>query len=119
MKEASEMISKMKGGAGGKEFQDMMKGMMKSMGSSGKGMFDMNKMNEMMGQSAQKDRMRAKLEQKKFTLETKSANEFVFKLPEDGIQEMRLRMLCKRIEKKLSASKSYLEVLTGESKMQY
>ena len=100
MKEASEMMSKMKGGAGGKEFQDMMKGMMKSMGGGGKGMFDMNKMNAMMGQSAQKDKMRAKMEQRKqaqadaqaqsqtnYTLEAKSPNEFVFKLKEEGVQE--------------------------------
>lgn len=94
MKEASEMMSKMKGGAGGKEFQDMMKNMMKTMGG-GKGMFDMNKMNAMMGQNATKDRMRAKMEQRKteaqkqanYTLESKAPNEFVFKLPDEGVQE--------------------------------
>jgi hypothetical protein len=92
MKEASEMMSKMKGGAGGKEFQDMMKNMMKSMGGSmGKGMFDMNRMSSMMGKSAQKDRMRTKLEKRQqsanYTLEAKAPNEFVFKLPEEGVQE--------------------------------
>jgi hypothetical protein len=92
MKEASEMMSKMKGGAGGKEFQDMMKNMMKSMGGSmGKGMFDMNRMSAMMGKSAQKDRMRTKLEKRQqsanYTLEAKAPNEFVFKLPEEGVQE--------------------------------
>lgn len=92
MKEASEMMSKMKGGAGGKDFQNMMKNMMKSMGgSTGKGMFDMNRMSAMMGQNAQKDRMRTKLEQRQqaanFTLEAKAPNEFVFKLPEEGVQE--------------------------------
>ena len=93
MKEASEMMSKMKGGAGGKDFQNMMKNMMKTMGGSmGKGMFDMNKMTAMMGQNAQKDRMRTKLEQRQqaanFTLEAKAHNEFVFKLPEEeGVQE--------------------------------
>lgn len=99
MKEAGEMMSKMKGmgGGEGKEFQDMMKTMMKSMGGGGKdkGMFDMNKMASMMGQNAQKDKMRSKLEQRKaeaeaqknYTLEAKSSNEFVFKLPEDGVQE--------------------------------
>ena len=92
MKEASSMMSKMKGGAGGKEFQDMMKNMMKSMGGSmGKGMFDMNRMSSMMGQSATKDRMRTKLEERQkaanYTLEAKAPNEFVFKLPEDGVQE--------------------------------
>ena len=99
MKEASEMMSKMKGGAGGKEFQDMMKTMMKTMGGSGgKGMFDMNRMTSMMGQNSQKDRMRTKLEQRQqaqaqaqaqmnYTLEAKAPNEFVFKLPEEGVQE--------------------------------
>ena len=92
MKEASDMMSKMKGGAGGKDFQNMMKNMMKSMGgSAGKGMFDMNRMSSMMGQNAQKDRMRTKLEQRQqaanFTLEAKAPNEFVFKLPEEGVQE--------------------------------
>lgn len=99
MKEASEMMSKMKGGAGGKEFQEMMKNMMKSMGGGGKGMFDMNKLNTMMGQSATKDRMRTKMEQRKaqaqaqaqaqanYTLESKAPNEFVFKLPDGGVQE--------------------------------
>lgn len=94
MKEAGEMMSKMKGGAGGKEFQDMMKNMMKTMGG-GKGMFDMNKMSSMMGQSATKDRMRAKMEERKaqtqtqtnYTLESKAPNEFVFKLPDEGVQE--------------------------------
>lgn len=92
MKEASEMMSKMKGGAGGKDFQNMMKNMMKSMGgSAGKGMFDMNRMSAMMEQNAQKDRMRTKLEKRQqsanFTLEAKAPNEFVFKLPEEGVQE--------------------------------
>jgi hypothetical protein len=92
MKEASSMMSNMKGGAGGKEFQDMMKNMMKSMGGSmGKGMFDMNRMSSMMGKSATKDRMRTKLEERQkaanYTLEAKAPNEFVFKLPEEGLQE--------------------------------
>jgi hypothetical protein len=66
--------------------------MMKSMGGSmGKGLFDMNRMSTMMGQNATKDRMRTKLEQRQqaanFTLEAKAPNEFVFKLPEEGVQE--------------------------------
>jgi hypothetical protein len=92
MKEAGEMMKKMKGMGNGKEFQDMMKNMMKGMGG-GKGTFDMNKMNSMMGQNAAKERMRAKMEQRKtaaatnYTLEAKAPNEFVFKVTEDGIQE--------------------------------
>jgi hypothetical protein len=81
----------------------MMKNMMKSMGGSagagGKGsQFDMNKMNAMMNQNSHKERMRTKLEQRKaqaqaqaqkvnYTLEAKSANEFVFKLPDEEVQE--------------------------------
>jgi hypothetical protein len=92
MKEAGEMMSKMKGMGNGKEFQDMMKNMMKGMGG-GKGTFDMNKMNSMMEQNAAKERMRAKMEQRKtaaaanYTLEAKAPNEFVFKVSEDGVQE--------------------------------
>jgi hypothetical protein len=88
MKEAGEMMTKMKGMGNGKEFQDMMKGMMKGMG--GKGAFDMNKMNSMMGQNATKERMRAKMEQRKaanYTLEPTAPNEFIFKMPEEGLQE--------------------------------
>jgi hypothetical protein len=92
MKEAGEMMKKMKDMGNGKDFQDMMKNMMKGMGG-GKGTFDMNKMNSMMGQNAAKERMRAKMEQRKtaaaanYTLEAKAPNEFVFKVSEDGVQE--------------------------------
>ena len=99
MKEAGDLMSKMKGmGGNNKEFQNMMKTMMKGMGGMGgaKGQFDMNRMTAMMGQSAHKDKMRSKLEQRRaaaaaktnFTLEATSApNEFVFKLPDEGVQE--------------------------------
>lgn len=118
MKEAGDLMSKMKGmGGNNKDLQNMMKTMMKSMGGAamgaagglsggGKGMFDMNRMTAMMGQSAQKDKMRSKLEQRKasaaaasaaasaaaaaanYTLEATSApNEFVFKMPDEGVQE--------------------------------
>ena len=103
MKEAGDLMSKMKGmGGSNKEFQNMMKTMMKGMGGMGgaKGQFDMNRMTAMMGQSAHKDKLRSKLEQRRaaataaaaaktnFTLEATSApNEFVFKLPDEGVQE--------------------------------
>jgi hypothetical protein len=114
MKEASEMMSKMKGGAGGKDFQNMMKNMMKTMGGSmGKGMFDMNKMTAMMGQNAQKDRMRTKLEQRQqaanFTLEAKAPNEFVFKLPEEeGVQE-KSKAIAKQVKQAPAVSDDWLE----------
>ena len=103
MKEAGEMMSKMKGMGNGKEFQSMMQNMMKSMGGGGKGKFDMGKMTAMMGQSAQKDKMRTKLEQRKaaaaaaekerqesqknYVIEPTGAGEFVFKIPDEGGQE--------------------------------
>jgi len=101
MKEAADMMSKMKGMGNGKEFGDIMKNMMKSMGPAfAGGKMDMNKMNAMMNKTTFKDKMRSKLEQRKaqataqaqaqsnFVLE-QSANpkEFIFKIPDEGPQE--------------------------------
>ena len=91
MKEAGDLLSKMKGMGNGKEFQDMMKNMMKNMspmmgsmmGKNAK--MDMNKVNKEVAKNTHKERMLKKLEQKRaqtssFTLEQKDApNEFVFK----------------------------------------
>jgi hypothetical protein len=97
MKEAGDLMSKMKGmGGNGKEFQNMMQNMMKTMGpmmgaaGGGKGAkMDMSKLNAMMGQNAMKERMRAKLEERKnYVLEkSQKSNEFTFKVPEEGPQE--------------------------------
>lgn len=38
---------------------------------------------------------------------------------EDGIQEMRLRLKLKAMEKEMSAIRSHLEVLQGEARNQY
>jgi hypothetical protein len=100
MKEVSEMMTKMKGSGNGKEFESMMKGMMKNMGLGGANL-NMSKMNAMMSQQSHKDKMRAKLAQRQqekdaleaqkranVILESKAPNEFVFKLKdEDGVQE--------------------------------
>lgn len=102
MKEAGDLMSKMKGMGNGKDFQNMMQNMMKQMGpmmgAAGKGAkFDMGKMNNMMKENANKERMRTKLEQRKnqaqktqqdYILEqSKNPNEYVFKVPEDGVQQ--------------------------------
>lgn len=93
MKEAGDLMSKMKGMGNGKDFQNMMQNMMKNMGpmmGMGKGAkMDMGKLNSMMGQNAMKERMRAKLQERKdFILEkSQNSNEFVFKIPEEGAQE--------------------------------
>lgn len=94
MKEAGELMSKMKGMGNGKEFQDMMQNMMKTMGMGKGAKMDMNKLNTMMAQSASKERMRAKLEKRKeFVLEKKASdsNELVFKIPEEGAPEKSVR----------------------------
>ena len=94
MKEAGDLMSKMKGMGNGKDFQNMMQNMMKTMGpmmgAAGKGgKMDMGKLNAMMGQNAAKDRMRTKLEQRKNFVLEKSSNpgEFSFKIPDEGVQE--------------------------------
>jgi ribosomal protein L12E/L44/L45/RPP1/RPP2 len=92
MKEAGDLLSKMKGMGNGKEFQDMMKNMMKNMnpmmgammgGKNAK--MDMNKVNNAVAKNTHKERMLKKLEEKRaqqsqFVLEkTNNPNEFVFK----------------------------------------
>jgi hypothetical protein len=95
MKEAGDLLSKMKGMGNGKDFQDMMQNMMKNMGPMmgmmGKNAkMDMNKMNTMISKNTHKERMLKKLEQKRlqtqgqqqtnYILEkTKNPNELVFK----------------------------------------
>lgn len=94
MKEAGDLMSKMKGMGNGNDLQNMMKEMMKTMGpmmgAAGKGAkMDMSKLNAMMGQNASKDRLRAKLQERKNYVLEKSQNpgEMVFKIPEEGSQE--------------------------------
>ena len=75
----------MKGMSGGKEFQDMMKNMAKTMpgmaGMMGKNAkFDMNAFSRMSKTEAMKERMRTKLEANKCKLEKKTPNNLVFKI---------------------------------------
>ena len=94
MKEAGDLMSKMNGMGNGKDFQNMMQNMMKTMGpmmgGAGKGAkMDMGKFNAMMGQNAAKERMRAKLQERKdYVLEkTENPGELSFKMPQEGVQE--------------------------------
>jgi len=85
MKEANEIMGKVKGMSGGKEFQDMMKNMAKTMpgmaGMMGKNTkFDMNAFSRMSKTEAMKERMRTKLESNKCKLEEKAPNNLVFKI---------------------------------------
>ena len=76
MKEASELMGKMKGMGNGKEFQNMMKNLTKNMGGlgaaaaamgGGKTQFNMGAMQRMSKEYDQKEKMRAKLEQRRAT----------------------------------------------------
>ena len=113
MKEASELMSKMKGMGGEKQFQDMMQNMMKTMGGmggmggGGKAKFDMNKMNSMMSKNSSRQKMLDKLEKRRKEMAASSSsvpttiptdyileqsakpNEYVFKLTgeNDAVQE--------------------------------
>jgi hypothetical protein len=85
MKEASEIMGKMKEMGGGKEFQNMMKNMAKSMpgmaGMMGKNSkFDVNALSRMSKTELAKERMRNKLEANKCKLEEKAPNNLVFKI---------------------------------------
>lgn len=104
MKEVGELMTKMKGSGQGKDFEKMMKTMMKGMGLGDAGL-NMGKMSEMVSKSSHKERMLAKLEARRqaavsaaaqaeasranVILEAKDApNEFVFKVKnDDGVQE--------------------------------
>lgn len=96
MKEAGDLFGKMKGMGNGKEFQNMMKGMMKTMNPMMASMMgknakmDMNKLQTEMAKTTHKERMMKKLEknralaqaqaQANFVLQsTSNPNEFVFK----------------------------------------
>uniref|UniRef100_A0A6C0HZD8 Uncharacterized protein n=1 Tax=viral metagenome TaxID=1070528 RepID=A0A6C0HZD8_9ZZZZ len=104
MKEASELMGKMKGMGNGKEFQEMMKNLTKNMGNlggmagaMGKGAkFDMGAMQRMSSQLSQKERMRSKLDKKKTAsegviLEKKGDNAYSFTLEGEEKQEKSVR----------------------------
>ena len=105
MKEASDLMGKMKGMGSGKEFQEMMKNMTKNMGNlgamanmaaAGKGAkFDMGAMQRMSAQFSQKERMRTKLDEKKKAkdaiLEKKGDNTYSFNLEGEEKQQKSTR----------------------------
>jgi len=108
MKEAGELMGKMKDMGDGKQFQEMMKNLTKNMpGMGGKNAkFDMSALTRMVSQNTKKDKLRSKLEQRRATaalakaqvdLQTKqnegvlesteNPDQYVFKMPEEGVQE--------------------------------
>ena len=95
MKEAGDLMGKMKEMGGGKEFQDMMRNMTKGMaGMGGKNTrFDKGAMNRMMKSESTKERMRNKLQEKALNksviLEQSQTNpeNMVFKIDGDEGQQ--------------------------------
>lgn len=97
MKEASEIMSKMKGMGDMGKFEDIIKNMANMNGLGGKNMkFNKTAFNNMNAMNQQRERMKSKLEkrneQKKqdYVLEKKphdsTGGEYVFKLPDEGTQ---------------------------------
>lgn len=106
MKEASDLMSKMKDMGGVDQFNDLFKNLAKNMGGMGKNMrVDTNALTRMSKQQQMKDRLRKKVEAKQqerlqnelrmadqlkatYSLQsTQDPNNFVFSLPNGGSQE--------------------------------
>ena len=92
MKEAGDLLSKMKGMGNGKDFQEMMKGMMKNMspmmgsmmGKNAK--MDMNKVNKEVAKNTHKERMLNKLQQRRAQMEQQTQANFVLEQTNDPNQ---------------------------------
>jgi len=96
MKEASEMLSKMKDMGGTEQFNEMFKNLAKNMGGMGKNAkLDTNALTRMTKQNATRERLLKKLEEKKqaqaqqnyLIQQTSQPGNYVFKMPEGGEQE--------------------------------
>ena len=89
MREAGDMLKKMKEMGGGNEnFQEMFNNLAKTMGGKG-AKIDVNALERMTKQHDIRERMRNKLNKKKenFVIEkTNNPNNYVFKLPDEGEQ---------------------------------
>jgi hypothetical protein len=106
MKEASELMGKMKGMGNGKEFQEMMKNLTKNMGGLGAmaGMgkdakFDFAGMQREMKKNSQAEKMREKLEKKRAnaaavgaSLEAVGEKHYVFKSGDEPQQKSSVRV---------------------------
>jgi hypothetical protein len=90
MKEAGDLIGKMKEMGGGDKMNDMFKNIMKGMGGKKGAKFDMNAFTRMASKNSHIDRMKAKLDAKRQTgiIEpTDKPNNFVFKVEGDEGQQ--------------------------------
>jgi hypothetical protein len=100
MKEAGDIIGKMKDMGGAEQFNDILKNLTKNMGGMGKGAkMDMNALTRMTKQTSNLERMRSKLDARKnakstllpaiegIIAPTENPNNFVFHLPDEEKQE--------------------------------
>jgi hypothetical protein len=127
MKEASEMIGKMKGMGGADQFKEMFEKMAKNMGGLGKNMrLDTNAIARMSKQEAMRERLRKKIDAKRQQMaqnemrapavnyslqQTSDPNNLVFKLGEETAQEKSyihpdLLSLIEEEEKEKAAAKN-------------
>lgn len=100
MKEASDLVNKMKEMSGTEQFNELFKNLTKSMGAMGKGArMDTNAMERMTKQQTTRERMLRKLEQRKqlqnqmkpavnYSIQQgQQPGNYVFSLPDSGVQE--------------------------------
>ena len=83
MKEAGDIIGKMKDMGGGDDMKELIKNMAKHMGMGNNAKVNTGAMNNMMNKERMKERMRAKMDQKKQSagvIEQKADNNYVFKM---------------------------------------
>ena len=111
MKEASDLMGKMKSMGGGKEFENIMKNMTKNMGSmmgggGKKGAFNSSAFKNMMSQTQNRERMLSKLSkrkeeaQKSGIQQTTNPNEYVFTMGDGEKQEKSVRPPRPPVEEK-------------------
>jgi hypothetical protein len=137
MKEASEMIGKMKGMGGADQFKEMFEKMAKNMGGLGKNMrLDTNAIARMTKQEAMKERLRKKIDAKRQQMmqnemrappvnyslqQTSDPNNLVFKLDEETAQEKSyihpdLLSLIEQEEKEKAAAKNATQKSSNKKK---
>lgn len=111
MKEASDLMGKMKSMGGGKEFENIMKNMTKNMGSmmgggGKKGAFNNSAFKNMMSQTQNRERMLNKLSKRKKDAQssniqqTTKPNEYVFTMDDGEKQEKSVRPPRPPVEEK-------------------
>jgi len=119
MKEAGEMLQKMKEmGGNSKQMHEMFQNMAKTMGGNGKNMkMDTGKLDRMMKSQTTRERMRANLEKRKaanYTLEEKNGG--LLYRPQDGEKSEKSMMTDEQIEKIASSIGSVSEAPAQKKK---